>query len=65
MNRKQRESNRQNARYLYDNSFVCTECGERGRHFIPSQYGIFADFWTCSKFYDPVTKRRLENYELD
>jgi len=37
----------------------CPECGEAGPHFIPAQHG-FHEFWTCAKFYDPVSKRRFE-----
>jgi ribosomal protein L32 len=47
-------------------SHTCPECGERGKHWISkigtSFYtGNYVDhgFWTCAKFYDPVTKRRI------
>lgn len=49
---------------------VCPECGVRGEyHWVQTELltlehfikGIPAGgFWTCPKFYDPVTKRRLD-----
>jgi hypothetical protein len=57
--------NRINARWLADK---CPECGFPGKHFVQTESAIpwiggiqkYNDgFWTCDKFYDPVTKRRI------
>jgi hypothetical protein len=42
-----------------DRKTVCPECGERGRHWVEGSWRDYG-FWTCAKFYDPVTKRRIE-----
>jgi hypothetical protein len=69
MNRQQRMQNRFNARMLENNSVICPECGERGKHFVVMQgltlQGIInglddsTGFWTCAKFYGE-DGRRLE-----
>ena len=56
-------------RHLESLKHTCEECGEPGYHWIsirgPSLEAIITGiddqqgFWTCDKFYDPVTKRRL------
>ena len=69
-NAKQRRKNRQAAQdlkqHIKDTS-ICPECGEPGAHLVVLPQSLFAvmngevpqQFWTCSKFYDPVTKRRI------
>ena len=67
MNRKQREKNRGNARWLSWHAHICPECGEHGKHFVvpPGGYTLAhalygrppEGFWTCSKFYGPDGKR--------
>ena len=50
MNRKQRESNRANARRLADNAVICPRCGGRGKHFVVDpipQLGGDASGWLC------------------
>jgi hypothetical protein len=42
-----------------DRKTVCHECGERGKHWVEASW-IGNGFWICAKFYDPVTKRRIE-----
>lgn len=69
MNSKQRRLNRRRLR-REDLQFVCPECGEPGRHWIPTEinYGrlllhsvspVFppGGFWICSKFYDKTGRR--------
>lgn len=68
-NRKQREQNRLNAKMLASNAHICSECGDRGFHWIQIPTFAFerllgvsgsADgFWTCPKLYGE-DGRRLE-----
>ena len=65
MNKKQRNQNRANARAIEANAHVCSECGERGLHWIglPATLQNVMDdtepdgFWTCPKFYGPDGRR--------
>ena len=53
-----------------ESEHICPECGERGAfHWVASSVLSLEDFcmgrvpngfWVCSKFYDPITKRRIE-----
>ena len=69
--RYQREKNRNTTarlgtavQQMANDAHTCGNCGERGFHwehpvggfmgFLPTE-----GFWTCSKYYDPVTKRRI------
>lgn len=46
---------------------TCEECGEKGFHWLAAPMSLMdimtgnekAGVWTCAKFYDPVTKRRI------
>lgn len=79
MNKKQRMSNRENAKMLSDiarqkrnASHICENCGEPGGHWVQTRgYSLEAimtgiddqqGFWTCSKYYDPDTSRRLPEH---
>ena len=66
MNRKQRQQNKRNAKWLRLQAHTCEECGERGGHWVSmgmqTLEDILADrppqgFWTCNKFYGPDGKR--------
>lgn len=69
-NRQTSHTLNQEVRYLESLKHTCEECGEPGYHGIrirgSSLEAIMTGvddqqgFWTCSKFYDPVTKRRLD-----
>jgi len=67
MNRKQREQNKENARWLEYNASICPECGERGKHFVvdptPLFGGDYGGFWICGKFYGS-DGRRINDGEL-
>ena len=60
-NRKQRMKNR----YTAASISTCQNCGERGAHWIMMPMLMFPiqgpreGFWTCPKYYDPITKRRI------
>ena len=64
MNKKQRNKNRANARMLAENSVICPECGERGKHWVvdPAPWfgGDFGGFWICEKFYGADGNRLAE-----
>lgn len=68
MNSRQKTKRNHSSR-IANNKTVCPECGERGKHFVGTQHHKVAGanypswlngFWTCSKFYDPVTGRRID-----
>jgi hypothetical protein len=55
MNRNQRERNRLNAAWLYDNTFICPECGGRGRHYlVANDYESATDAHMAGQYYLPV-----------
>lgn len=59
--------NRATARWLKNEATVCSECGEKGAHWVQwpnSIEDIFgggrtvpSGFWTCAKFYGPDGRR--------
>ena len=59
MNRKQREKNKQTAKWLRHLQ-VCPECGEKGLHYVsvPMSLQNIMDgmpsqgFWTCEFYYE-------------
>lgn len=65
MNRRQRESNRLNAKVVKDHSIICPECGERGAHWIGLPYTMqnMIDnstpdgFWACPRLYGTDGRR--------
>jgi hypothetical protein len=58
MNAAQRRKHRRKA---------CPECGKQGKHWLQipddllylTPHAPAGGFWTCGKFYDPITKRRI------
>ena len=66
MNRLQRESNRRNAarlNYIMREKVTCTNCGEKGQHWIQAEYlTLEMGFWTCPKYYDRTTGKRKNEY---
>ena len=49
-----------------DKKVICPECGKPGRHYISLGEDSMVwmnGFWTCDKFYDPITKRRFDTSE--
>ena len=66
-NRKHRDSQRANYRALESAVYICSECGERGFHWVslPAILQNVMDetqpegFWTCPNLYGP-DGRRLE-----
>ena len=69
-NRKTAKTLAQAARAIQASQHTCKECGEKGYHWVSTTpywtleeiiNGTAKDdgFWTCSKFYDPETKRRI------
>lgn len=68
-NRANANSLRQLARNIELQKHTCENCGEPGGHWV-SIRGMSIEailsgvddqegFWTCSKYYDPVTKKRI------
>jgi len=61
---KRRRKNRETAKWL-KNQQVCTECGERGLHYVSIPMNLEqiigglppVGFWTCAKFYGPDGRR--------
>ena len=55
--RQKRVRNHRNR--ISNNKTVCPECGERGKHYVgPNWFRV--GFWTCDKFYDKETDRRMD-----
>lgn len=71
-NAAQRKQNRLTAKKLSSYAHICSECGERGFHYIslPESLddiltGIQRNgFWTCAKFYDENGSRILQPTHL-
>jgi hypothetical protein len=63
--RKHREQCRINARNLVSGAHTCSECGEKGFHWIGVPQSLFnvminlppEGFWTCAKFYGADGRR--------
>jgi len=64
MNKKQRDKNRANAKKLEENSTVCPNCGERGKHWLVDpapQFGGDLSGWVCPKLYGNDGRRLATN----
>ena len=58
------------ARRIILSNHMCENCGEPGGHWISTRDSSLEaiitgvddqeGFWTCSKYYDPLTKKRIE-----
>jgi hypothetical protein len=65
MNRKQRQKNRETAKWLKHQQ-KCTRCGKTGLHYviIPQSlesimmWGLKDGFWTCDDLYDEHGRRK-------
>jgi len=63
MNSRQKAKRNHIQRKRY-NKITCPECGERGMHYLgvgETSVNFTKGFWTCDKFYDKETGRRLES----
>lgn len=68
MNSKQRNKNRLMAARLHYGSHTCSECGQKGLHWVGIPYTLQdvidkkepEGFWTCDKFYGANGQRLQE-----
>jgi hypothetical protein len=68
-NRETAKGLKRKVRSIELSKHVCENCGEMGGHWVSTRgLSLMAmitgqddqeGFWTCSKYYDPETKRRL------
>lgn len=70
MNKKQRNKNRANANSLASNAHTCSNCGEKGFHYVQVQGWSLQSmidgvddsdgFWTCARYYGEDGRRIQE-----
>ena len=65
MNSRQKRK-KQHLFYKANKKTICKECGKPGLHYVTlgkDSLTWMTGFWTCDKFYDPVTKKRFDSPE--